>query len=63
MLKRWRWEDKEVTNRVEKRRGEEKEMGEGLVDSLAIFDGNNEENRKENQQFFLFSTCYSLGQL
>lgn len=44
-------------------------MGEGLVDSLAIFDGNNEENRKENQHFFIFyllqpgATIVGKGQL
>lgn len=50
-------------------RKEEKEMGEGLVDSLAIFDGNNDENGKENQQFFIFyllqsgATVAGKGQL
>ena len=48
MLKRQEWGDDELTNR--KGGKEEKVVGEILVDTLGMFDDNNDEDGEENQQ-------------
>ena len=48
MLKRWEWGDEELKNR--KGGKEEKGVGEILIDSLGMFDDNNDEDGEENQQ-------------
>ena len=48
MLKRQEQGDEELTNRKEGK--EDKVVGEILVDTLGMFDDNNDEDGEENQQ-------------